>query len=97
MNAEYLPCLDEMSIDEFEAVIWTADGVRMRIYGRRLEDGIKTYRFYREAPGTDTVATWLARCVKPLVGDLDVEVIAGDGAVPHGNTKLAKLRASYNQ
>ena len=97
MNTEYLPCLAEMSIDEFEAVGWTTDGVRIRIYGRRTEDRIKPYRFYREAPGTDTVATWLARRVKPLVGNLDVEVIAGDGAVPHGNTTLAKLRGSYNQ
>ncbi len=53
------------------------------------------YLYERKAAGNASITEWLDQRVRPLIGNIQVVVVNGSGEIPHGRTKMEKLRASY--
>lgn len=55
------------------------------------------YAFQKKADKSASVSEWITTRVRPAIGDCEIVVIDGSGAIPHGRTKMSTLRASYIQ
>ena len=85
-----------MTAAEIEQAVYDLEEVRIVIRApARAPMG--DYTNVRAAPGTASVAEWLAQRILPLTGGNEVLVIDGNGAIPHGRTRMATLRASYER
>lgn len=59
-------------------------------------NGLPAYPHERKAKGSITVTDWKARFHKTYLG-YTCEVLNEDGTIAHGNTKLEKVRESYEE
>lgn len=86
----------QISVAEFEAKVLEQEEIVIRI---RAPAGTKVsdYTYERKAAGTQSTTDWLEGRIKPHLGGLEVVVIDGDYATPHGRTKLERLRNSYDK
>ena len=83
-----------MTPAEIEQAVLGMDEVRIVIRApanARLGD----YSYKRKAADNASVTEWLDQRIRPIASGHEVVVIDGNGASPHGRTKLATLRASY--
>jgi hypothetical protein len=79
---------------EIEQAVFDLEEVRIVIRADvRAELGDFTYD--RRAAGNASISDWLDQRIRPLIGKHGVVVIDGSGALPHGRTKMEKLRESY--
>ncbi|MGH2509594.1 MAG: hypothetical protein ACRDHZ_19630 [Ktedonobacteraceae bacterium] len=88
--------MGQISVTEFEAKVLAKEEIVIRIRGpswKKVED----YGYERKAAGNQSTTDWLDGRIRPLLEGLEVEVIGGDYAAPHGRTKLDTLRASYER
>lgn len=86
----------KISVKEFEAKVLEKEEVVIRV---RAPSSAKVddYEYERKAAGNQSTTDWLEGRIKPLLGDYEVDVLAGDYATPHGRTKLETLRSSYEK
>ena len=83
-----------MTPAEIEDSVMKMDEIRIVI---RAPSNAKLgdYIYQRKAADNASVVEWLDQRIRPIVSGHDVVVIDGNGASPHGRTKLATLRATY--
>ncbi len=55
------------------------------------------YNFVRKAADNSSLNEWLEQRIRPIIRGNSVVVVDGSGNVPHGRTKMATLRASYER
>jgi hypothetical protein len=85
-----------MTAWEIEHRIYEKEEVRVVIRTPSDTD-LAAYSYQRAAPGTMSVSEWLRSRIYGLTDDLEVVVVDGNGAVPHGRTRMSTLRASYER
>ena len=85
-----------MNVWNVEQAVYSLEEVRVVI---RAPGGttLKPFNYVRAAPGTTSVSEWLTQRILPLTDGQEVVVIDGNGAIPHGRTRMATLRASYER
>jgi hypothetical protein len=79
---------------EIEQAVFDLEEVRIVIRAPKRE-ALNDFDYDRKAAGNTSITDWLDQRIRPLVGDHQVVVVDGTGALPHGRTKMDKLRASY--
>ena len=85
-----------MNAWELEHRIYEMEEVRI-VIRTPSSNPLQGYTYQRAAPGTMSVSEWLRNRVYGLTGNLEVVVVDGNGAVPHGRTRMSTLRASYER
>lgn len=85
-----------MTAWEIEHRVYEKEEVRIVIRASSDTD-LDSYNYQRAAPGTMSISEWLRSRVYGLTDDLEVVVIDGNGAIPHGRTRMSTLRASYER
>lgn len=83
-----------MKISEIEEKAWSMDGIRLIIRGDESEE-VYDYVQKSAAQSNWNVTKYLDSRIKPLIGDMDVVVVLGNGEQPHGRTLLSSVRDSY--
>jgi hypothetical protein len=81
---------------EIEQAVLEKDEVRIVIRAPVSVD-LGDYFYHRKAADSASVTEWLEQRIRPIIGNYDVVVIDGNGASPHGRTKMGTVRASYEQ
>jgi hypothetical protein len=83
-----------MTPTEIEQKIFDLEEIRVVI---RAQSNTKlgNYNFDRKAAINASISEWLSSRVYPILDGNEIVVVDGTGAIPHGRTKLAKLRESY--
>jgi len=85
-----------ISVAEFERKVEELEEIVIRI--RAPADAkVRPYEYDRKGAGTQSTTEWKAGRIQPLIGDFAVEIIDGNHKSPHGRTKLATLRKSYEK
>ena len=85
-----------ISVAEFEEKVFEKEEIVIRIRAAAYEK-VADFGYDRKAAGTQTVNDWKRGRIKPLVGEYQIAVIDGDCTRPHGLTKLATIRRSYER
>ena len=79
---------------DLEQAVFDLEEVRIVIRSP-LNQELGDYQYDRKAAGNTSITDWLEQRIRPLLDGKAVVVIDGSGALPHGRTKMDKLRASY--
>lgn len=81
---------------EFEQAVYDREEVRIVV---RAPAGTKlgSYSYQRAASGSTSVSQWLQQRISHALGNHEVVVLDGNGAIPHGRTRMATLRSSYER
>lgn len=85
-----------MNVWEIEQAVFEREEVRIVIRAAWNEQ-LGNYSYQRAAPGTCSVTEWLQQRIYPAINGREVVVIDGNGAIPHGRTRMSTLRASYER
>lgn len=85
-----------MKVWEFEQRVYDLEEVRLVIRAAPNEE-IGDYNYTRCAPSTTSVSEWLRQRVIDAVGGNEVSVVDGNGAYPHGRTRMSTLRSTYER
>lgn len=83
-----------MKAIEIESAVFELEQVRIVIRcpaGAHLGD----YNYERRAAGNSSVSEWLQQRIIPLLNGNEVTVINGHGEIPHGRTRMERLRQTY--
>lgn len=83
-----------MNVWEYEKSVYEREEVRIVIRAP-WKTQVGDYAYERAAAGNSSVSAWLQARIHHAVGDYEVVVLDGTGSVPHGRTKMATLRGSY--
>ena len=86
----------KISVREFEAKVLDIEEIVIRVRAP-AGDEVDDYCYERKAAGNQSTTDWIQGRLRPLLGDFEIEVVAGDYAAPHGRTRLETLRASYEK
>jgi hypothetical protein len=84
-----------MRPSDIEQAVFELEEVRIVIRASVNED-LGDYQYDRKAAGNSSITDWLEQRIRPLLNGHSVVVVDGSGALPHGRTKMEKLRASYS-
>ncbi|NLZ06033.1 MAG: hypothetical protein GXY19_12750 [Phycisphaerae bacterium] len=84
-----------ITVQELEKQVWKQDKVRIVIRDR-VGATVRRYPYARAAREKWSITRFLASRMRPLVGEREMVVINGEGAVANGKMSLKTLRASYN-
>lgn len=79
---------------EIEQAVFDLDEIRIVIRAKTSED-LGSYTYSRKAAENTSVSEWLEQRIKPIVNSHGVVVVDGRGNIPHGRTKLSRVRRSY--
>jgi hypothetical protein len=83
-----------MTPTEIEQKVFELEHVRIVIRAKSSES-LGDYSYLRKAADGSSITEWIHSRLKHIVGDSDVVVVDGSGAIPHGRTRMSTLRASY--
>ncbi len=83
-----------MTPTEIEQKVFELEQVRIFIRAKSSEN-FGDFKYMRKAADASSITEWLLSRIRPLVGDSEVVVVDGSGAIPHGRTRMSTLRASY--
>lgn len=86
--------MPKISVKDFETKVLDKEEVVIIVRasaGAKVDD----YDYERKAAGNQSTTNWIQGRLRPLLGDFEVQVVAGDYTSPHGRTTLETLRASY--
>jgi hypothetical protein len=72
-----------MRARDLEQDVFDLDEIRIIIRAPRNAD-VGEYDYERKAPDKTSLNEWLQQRISPLVGDHQVTVVDGYGAMPHG-------------
>jgi hypothetical protein len=83
-----------MTVSEFEQRIFDLEGVRIVI---RAPQGtqVADYDYKKSYSSGNSIREWLDGRVWDKIGDLDLVVVDGSGAIPNRKTHMSTLRSSY--
>ncbi|QOV66523.1 hypothetical protein [Kosakonia pseudosacchari] len=88
------------SIYDFERQVFEKEGVRIVIRSNGHGIDLPDYGYQRQASDSTRLSDFLANRIDTVLNehDLSCSVVSGDGnASVHGNTKLERLRDSYDK
>jgi hypothetical protein len=85
-----------MTPAEIEHAVFELEEVRIVIRAP-VREGLSDFDYDRKAAGNTSITDWLDQRIKPLIGQHQVVVVDGTGALPHGRTKMDRLRDSYSR
>lgn len=85
-----------MRVSEFEQAVLDKEEVVIRIRAP-LATVVDDYNYERQASGSTSVTDWLENRILPKLKGGQVAIVDGNGQTPHGRTKLATLRATYER
>ncbi|HCN9589645.1 TPA: hypothetical protein N6873_004809 [Escherichia coli] len=88
------------SIYDFERQVFEKEGVRIVIRSNGKGVELPDYDYQRQASGSTRLSDFLENRINSKLDghELSYSVVSGDGnASVHGNTKLEKLRDSYEK
>lgn len=88
------------SIYDFERQVFEKEGVRIVVRSDGNGIDIPDYDYQRQASDSTRLSDFLENRINPRLAEseLSYTVVSGDGnASVHGNTKLEKLRSSYEK
>ena len=91
---EKVPAIELVPASELERQIFEVEEVRVIIRAPRSST-FPPYPYQRKSSSSTSVSDWLEQRIKPLLGEIQVDVIKGDGNCPHGRTNMETLRNSY--
>jgi hypothetical protein len=83
-----------MTPPEIEQAVYELEEIRIVIRAG-VREPLGDFGYERKAAGNSSITEWLEQRIAPIVGGNAVVVVDGTGALPHGRTKLEKLRDSY--
>lgn len=89
-----------VSIYDFERQVFEKEGVRIVIRSNGKGVELPDYDYQRQASGSTRLSDFLENRINSKLDgyELSYSVVSGDGnASVHGNTKLEKLRDSYEK
>ncbi len=86
--------MSKVSATELERQIFEKEEVRVVIRAPR-DTQFDEYNYDRKASVTTSINDWYNTRLKPLLGQLDADIIDGYGTNPHGRTGIEKVRNSY--
>jgi hypothetical protein len=87
-----------MKPSELEQAVFDLEEVRIVVRASPKDDlGPEVFDYDRKAAGNTSISDWLEQRIKPLTNGHAVVVIDGTGALPHGRTRMEKLRDSYSR
>lgn len=86
----------KVTATELEEQIFDKEGVRVVIRSGK-DATFPPYSYKNKASATMSKTSWYMSRVKPLLGDVEGEVIDGTGATPHGRTQMKNIRDSYRK
>lgn len=86
--------IKQVSATEFERQVFDKEEVKLILRTPR-DQMFPAYDFQNKAPSDMTISDWLETRVRKLVGDTQIEIIKGNGSIPHGKTRIEKVRESY--
>lgn len=83
-----------MRVIELEAAVFDLEEVRIVIRASaRTEVG--NFEYARKAANNSSITEWLQQRIVPLLNGYEVTVINGHGEIPHGRTRMERLRETY--
>lgn len=88
------------SVYDFERQVFEKEGVRIVIRSNGKGVELPDYDYQRQASDSTRLSDFLENRINPRLDEyeLSYSVVSGDGnASVHGNTKLEKLRDSYEK
>ncbi len=89
--------MSQITVSEFEQKVMDKEEIVIVLrapLGAKVED----YDYERKATGDSSLTEWLDRRIRPLIGNIQVAVVAGDYSKQvHGRTKLSNLRDGYSR
>lgn len=85
-----------MNVWEFEQAVYELEEVRIVVRAPWKKD-LGDYGYERAASGNVSVTDWFNTRIGPALDNEQVVIIDGNGAIPHGRTKMSTLRASYER
>ncbi|WP_248464819.1 hypothetical protein [Pectobacterium versatile] len=88
------------SVYDYERQVFEKEGVRIVIRSNGNGVNLPDYDYQRQASDSTRLSDFLANRIDSTLDDfnLSYSVVSGDGnASVHGNTKLEKLRDSYEK
>ena len=85
-----------MHVSEFEQAVLDKEEVVIRIRAP-ITTVVDDYDYVRQASNSTSVADWLENRILPKLKGSQVAIVDGHGQAPHGRTKLATLRATYER
>lgn len=86
--------MSKVSATELERQIFEKEEVRVVIRAPR-DTQFDEYNYDRKASVTTSINDLYNTRLKPLLGQLDADIIDGYGTNPHGRTGIEKVRNSY--
>lgn len=81
---------------EIEEAVFALEEVRIVIRCNPRAD-LGDYQYTRRAAGNSSVTEWLEQRIVPIVDGHQVVVINGQGEIPHGRTRMERLRSTYTE
>lgn len=85
-----------MTVQEFENKVWQMDRVRVIVRAPAGKQ-VKDYKHKNAAQGNWRITEYIDKRLKPLIDDLEVMILEGDGEQPHGGSLLDSVRQSYKR
>jgi len=82
------------SIHSLETKVFELEEIRIVIRGPEFSQ-VKPYDYERQYKSDGRIKEWLESRLKPLIGNLEVTVISGDGTIPHPRLTMERIRSSY--
>ena len=79
---------------DLEQAVFDLEEVRIVVRARPNTE-LGDLQYDRKAAGNTSITEWLEQRIYPLTDDYYVVVIDGSGALPHGRTRMERLRSSY--
>lgn len=88
------------SVFDFERQVFEKEGVRVIVRSNGTGVDIPDYSYVRQASDNTRLSDFIENRIAPCLNsqNLSFSIVAGDGnASVHGNTKLEKIRDSYEK
>ena len=83
-----------MNVIEFEQRVFEIEEVRLVIRAPSTAE-VEDFDFQRSAATGTSITEWIRQRIEPRIGDYTVVVVDGSGSIPHGRTRMSRLRESY--
>jgi len=83
-----------MTVQEFENKVWAQDRIRVVVRAAANKQ-IGNYTHRNAAQANWRITEFINKRLAPVLKDLEVVVLMGDGEQPHGGTLLSSIRVSY--
>lgn len=84
----------KVTATELERQIFEIEEIRIVIRSKRGEL-FDEYPYKRKAATNTSITDWYITRLKPIIGEIDADVVDGTGVTPHGRSNIETVRNSY--